>query len=322
MTLPDLNAYRIKTAQSHNYALLAYGTWRHIRTDTASDSQGRVSTDDAHGDVSVAAQEKCVTTTYAAPSAGNTVTLSHPDQVTSVSGPCGTAASASTLLADKKIYYDGDGIVTNLGTFGQLDQNSSTAIGQVSAVRTATDYTGSTENWQTNSAMKYDGAGRITDSVEATGQSTHTAFSPPWSLLGGNTNPTSITTTNCQSWKVTSTLDARRGLPTENVDANNRKTDITYHPLGRRTAVWLPGRDKAEEDPDPAAPPTTVEGACWTKIEQGRHLLLDVDLPPRASRPSPRLARASPTRYRSVPSGTAARKPVGTDPEIDASGGR
>jgi RHS repeat-associated protein len=244
-TLPDLTAYRAKSTQSHGYDLLADGTWRHTRTDTTYDSQGRLSTVDAHGDVSVAAQEKCSTTTYAAPSSDNKMTLAYPDQVTSVSGPCGTAPSASTLLADKKIYYDGDGTLTNLGTFGQLDQTGTTAIGQVSAVRTATDYTGTTENWQTSSAMKYDAAGRITDTLDATGQNTHTAFSPSWSLLGGNTNPTSITTTNSQTWKVTSTLDALRGLPTENVDANNRKTDITYDALGRRTAVWLPGRDKA-----------------------------------------------------------------------------
>ncbi|MFD8722591.1 ricin-type beta-trefoil lectin domain protein [Streptomyces sp. NPDC059629] len=244
-TLPDLIALRIKTTQSHGYALLANGTWRHTRTDTNYDSQGRVSTIDAHGDVSVAAQEKCATTTYAAPSSSNTMTLSYPDQVTSVSGPCGTAASASTLLADKKIYYDGDGTLTNLGTFGQLDQTSSTAIGQATAVRTATGYTGTTENWQTSSAMKYDGAGRVTDALDATGQNTHTDFSPAWSPFGGNTNPTSITTTNSQNWTITSTLDPLRGLATENGDANKRKTDITYDALGRRTAVWLPGRDKA-----------------------------------------------------------------------------
>jgi len=244
-SLPDLTAYRVKTSQTHGYSMLADGTWRHTRTDTVYDSQGRVSTVDSHGDVSVAAQEKCATTTYAAPSAANTRTLSYPDQITSVSGPCGTAPSATTLLADKKIYYDGDGTLTNLGTFGQLDQTGSTAIGQVSAVRTATGYTGTTENWQTNSAMKYDGAGRVSDALDATGQNTHTDFTPPWTSAGGNTNPTSLTSTNSQNWVVTSTLDALRGLTTENVDANTRKTDITYDALGRRTAVWLPGRDKS-----------------------------------------------------------------------------
>ena len=134
-TLPDQAAHRIKSTQTHQYALLA--DWRHSRTDTSYDSQGRVSTVDAHGDVSVAAQEKCTTTTYAAPAAANSMALSYPDQVTTVSGPCGTNPSASTLVADKKIYYDGNGTLTSLGTFGQLDQSGSSAIGQVSAVRTA-----------------------------------------------------------------------------------------------------------------------------------------------------------------------------------------
>ncbi len=79
----------------------------------------------------------------------------------------------------------------------------------------------------------------------ATGQTTPTAYQPTWSSSGGNTNPTSYTTTNSQGWKVSTTLSPLRGLPTENVDANGRKTDMTYDALGRRTAVWLPGRDKA-----------------------------------------------------------------------------
>ncbi|MCF3135571.1 ricin-type beta-trefoil lectin domain protein [Streptomyces olivochromogenes] len=244
-TLPDLTAYRLKSSSSMQYEHLANGTWRHTKADTAYDSQGRLSTVNEHGDGVDPDQEKCATTTYATPPSGNSMALAYPDQVTAVSGPCGTAPSATTLLSDRKLYYDGDGSLTNLGTFGQLEQTGSTAIGRVTAVRTATGYTGTTENWQTNSAMKYDGAGRITDTLDVTGQNTHTAFTPPWTSAGGNTNPTDITTTNSQNWTVTSSLDALRGLPTENVDANGRKTEMTYDALGRRTAVWLPGRDKA-----------------------------------------------------------------------------
>jgi RHS repeat-associated protein len=244
-TLPDLTAQRIRTAQSHGYALLADGTWRHTRTDTTYDSQGRVSSVDAHGDVAVPAQEKCSTTAYALPSATNTMALSYPDQVTTVSGPCGTAASAATLLTDKKIYYDGNGSLSNLGTFGQLDQSGSSAVGEPTAVQIATGFSGSTETWQTTTAMTYDGAGRVTDSLDTTGQDTHTDYLPKWTSGAGTTNPTSIETLNPQLWKVTSTLDPLRGLSTRNVDANNRETDITYDALGRRTAVWLPGRDKA-----------------------------------------------------------------------------
>ncbi|MFE2376130.1 polymorphic toxin-type HINT domain-containing protein [Streptomyces sp. NPDC059398] len=242
-TLPDLTAHRPRSTQAHSYELLANGTWRHSRTDTNYDAQGRVATVDAHGDVSTPSQETCATTAYAAPPA-NTVMLDYPDQVTVVSGACGTAVTPTTLLSDKKIYYKGsytgDGVLTNLGAFGQTS-----ASGQVTQTQIASGYTGTTENWQTTAAMKYDGAGRITDAANAAGQNTHTDFTPAWSAGRSNTNATSTASLNTKNWKVTSTVDPLRGLPLENVDANGRKTDMTYDALGRRTAVWLPGRDKA-----------------------------------------------------------------------------
>ncbi|MFF4630145.1 ricin-type beta-trefoil lectin domain protein [Streptomyces griseorubiginosus] len=239
-TLPDLTAHRIKTSSSLQYELLADNTWRHTKTDTTYDSQGRLSTVNAHGDGVDPKQEKCATTTYADPPASNTMMLSYPDRVTSVAGDCATAASAGNLLTDKKIYYLGDGTPSTLGTFGKVSDS-----GASTATQTATGYTGTTENWLTTSAMTYDGAGRVTDSYDATGQKTHTDFTPAWSTAGGNTNATTETSTNSKNWKVTTTLDALRGATLESVDANGRKTDMTYDALGRRTAVWLPGRDKA-----------------------------------------------------------------------------
>ncbi|MFD6550625.1 polymorphic toxin-type HINT domain-containing protein [Streptomyces sp. NPDC058398] len=239
-TLPDLSAHRIKASSSLQYELLANGTWRHTKTDTTYDSQGRLSTVNAHGDGVDPKQEKCATTAYADPPSSNTMMLSYPDRVTSVASDCTTAASASNLLTDKKIYYLGDGTPTGLGTYGKVS-----ASGESTATQTATSYTGTTENWLTTSAMGYDGAGRVTDAYDATGQKTHTDFSPAWSNAGNNTNATSETSTNSKGWKVTSTLDALRGATLESVDANGRKTDMTYDALGRRTAVWLPGRDKA-----------------------------------------------------------------------------
>jgi RHS repeat-associated protein len=250
-TLPNVVATRAKSVRTSGYALLADGTtWRHTQTDITYDSLGRLSTVDAHGDVSLPEQEKCSTIGYAAPAATNTMALSYPDRTTVISGPCGTTPSASNLLSDQMVYYDGNGSQTDLGTFGQLDQSGSSAIGQVSAVRIATGYTGTTENWQTNSAITYDGAGRVTDAVDVAGRITHTDFSPAWNTAGNNTNPRTITTYNSQGWKKTSALSALRGLPARNVDANYRATDIEYDALGRRTAVWTPGRDHATQSPD------------------------------------------------------------------------
>ncbi|SNX62823.1 RHS repeat-associated protein [Streptomyces sp. TLI_55] len=246
-TLPALTARRIKSTQTNGYSLLTDGSWRHTRSDVAYDDQGRVQSVDAHGDVSVAAQEKCATTDYATPSssAGNAMLLAYPDRITTVSGPCGTKPGTDTLLSDKKIYYDGDGSVTDLGSYGTVTHP------RVTGTRLATGFAGDgTENWRTTSGISYDGAGRVTDALDATGKGTHTDYLPKWSSTGGNTNPTSIASTNQKQWKVTSTLDRLRGLPLENIDANNRVTDITYDALGRRTAVWLPGRDKATQSAD------------------------------------------------------------------------
>ncbi|MET9912364.1 ricin-type beta-trefoil lectin domain protein [Streptomyces sp. NPDC006476] len=246
-TLPDLTAHRIKSTQTHGYARLSDGTWRHTRTDSVYDDQGRVQSVDAHGDVSVAAQEKCTTTGYAAPAllGANTMLLAYPDRITTVSGPCGTAPGKDTLLSDKKVYYDGNGSVTDLGTYGTISHP------QVTGTQIATGFADDgTENWRTTSGISYDGAGRVTDALDATGTGTHTDYLPKWNSAGGNTNPTQIVSTNQQKWKVTSTLDALRGVPLENVDANNRVTDITYDALGRRTAVWLPGRDKGTQSAD------------------------------------------------------------------------
>ncbi len=57
---------------------------------------------------------------------------------------------------------------------------------------------------------------------------------------------------------------------------------ITYYVKAAAAAGW-----KFEEDPASGAPPATVEGACWTRTEQGRHLLLDVDLRPQGFSPEP-----------------------------------
>ncbi|MEU2306504.1 polymorphic toxin-type HINT domain-containing protein [Streptomyces misionensis] len=246
-TLPDLTAHRIQSGQTHGYALLADGTWRHTRTDASYDDQGRVDEVDAHGDLSVPAQEKCTTAEYATPgsSAGNNMLLSYPSRITTVSGPCGTKADTDTLLSDKKVYYDGDGSITALGAYGSVTHP------HITGIQIATGFTADgTENWRTTSGIAYDGADRATDTRDATGADTHTDYLPKWNDAGSNTNPTGIVSTNPVQWKVTSALDPLRGLPTENVDANNRVTDITYDALGRRTAVWLPGRDKATQSAD------------------------------------------------------------------------
>ncbi|MFC1429406.1 polymorphic toxin-type HINT domain-containing protein [Streptacidiphilus sp. N1-3] len=261
-TLPPLVSRRITASTGTTYALLADGTtWRQTKTTVSYDSNARVSTVDAQAKddrltgTATPLQESCATTTYAAPPSGNALMLSYPDQVTTVSGHC-AAATSTTLLSDKQIYYDGDGTLAPLPAFGQLG-----ITGRATATRIATGYSGSTEQWRTTGAMTYDGGGRITQTLtldptgaKPAGLATTTAFTPPWSSAGGNTNAVTVKSTNSQGWTTSSTLDPLRGLATQTVDANNRITDVTYDALGRRTAVWLPSRVAPLTSPKSAYP--------------------------------------------------------------------
>ncbi|RRR76338.1 hypothetical protein [Streptomyces sp. RP5T] len=57
---------------------------------------------------------------------------------------------------------------------------------------------------------------------------------------------------------------------------------IGHYARAAAAAGW-----RLEEDPAPGAPPATVEGACWSRTEQGRHLLFQVDLRPQGFSPEP-----------------------------------
>jgi RHS repeat-associated protein len=241
-TLPPLTARMVTDTTGRSYSLLKNGSWREDQTVTDYDAEGRVSTVDSIADVtgaSAAPVENCATTTYATPSASSAMMLTYPDQNTTITGACG--GSSPTLLSAKRLYYGGDGTLSSLGTFGQLS-----ATGEVTGSQTATSATGGTPGgWQTTAAMTYDGAGRVTQTLDAANHPTSTTYTPNWSSAGGNTDPTKEVSTNSQGWTTTSYLDPLRELATENLDANNAETDITYDALGRRTAVWMPGHTKS-----------------------------------------------------------------------------
>lgn len=60
---------------------------------------------------------------------------------------------------------------------------------------------------------------------------------------------------------------------------------ISYYTHAAAEAGW-----HFERHPDPTAPAGAVERACWTRNEQDRHLLLEVDLHPKGFAPEPEVA--------------------------------
>jgi RHS repeat-associated protein len=253
--LPALSAHRLQTTTTRGLGLLSGGGWRTTQTISSYDSFGRVTQVDDLGDISVPSQETCTTTSYAPAPASNPMMLSYPSESLEVSGPCGTTPSATKTLMDKRIFYDGDGSITNPGTYGKLGQSWPSdgaspqvhSLGNMTAVQTVKSYDSSgNPAFVLTGALAYDQYGRVTKSLDGAGQPTRTTYAPTTSIL-----PTSVTTTNPLGWVSTSTIDPLRGAVTESKDANSRLTDSTFDALGRRTAVWLPGRAKADHPDSP-----------------------------------------------------------------------
>ncbi|PKW06533.1 hypothetical protein SAMN05428944_6413 [Streptomyces sp. 1222.5] len=57
---------------------------------------------------------------------------------------------------------------------------------------------------------------------------------------------------------------------------------VAHYTRAAAAAGWRP-----ERDPSGTAAPASVEGACWTRTEHGRHLLLTVDFPTGSISPAP-----------------------------------
>ncbi|UXY22965.1 ricin-type beta-trefoil lectin domain protein [Streptomyces cynarae] len=235
-SLPALVARMIKTSQQRNYGLLSSGMWRQSETDTSYNNAAMPTTVDAKGDVSVASQEKCATTSYATPPSGNSMMLAYPDEILTVAGPCGTTPSASNTVSDKRVFYDGDGTVANPGTLGHLG-----TTGNLTATQVITGYSSGTATYRTTQATAYDKYGRATQVQDAAANTTKTTFTPTAGQL-----PTQVVSTNPQGWNTTSVMDPLRGLTLTSTDPNGRVTTVDYDALGRRTAMWLPGRPTSQ----------------------------------------------------------------------------
>ncbi|MFC4956797.1 RHS repeat-associated core domain-containing protein [Streptomyces mauvecolor] len=236
--LPDLTARLGGIAAVHQRALLADGSWRTTETDTTYNSDGLVTAVDDKGDGTAATPETCTTTSYAQNTAANM--LAFPAEAIKVAGGCDTTADATHTLADTRNIYDSK----SFGTLG--------ATGDISETQALDHFDSSgTAQLKTVGTTTYDDYGRTTSVTNAVGATTSTAYTPATGAL-----PTSITSTQpavapaTTGWKSTTTYDPLRAIPLTTTDANGRITDVTYDPLGRISAVWLPGRAKATKSPN------------------------------------------------------------------------
>lgn len=265
--LPALTARATGKVEEWTREALADGTattWRKTETDTSYDTDASSPTFGlplavyAHGDLARTDQRQCALTTYApANTAANITGL--PAEVETDSVACGgqnpggstapTAAQTNALTApatltrpddvvsDQRTFYDDPALAA---TWPQPANpawpESAPAKGHPSVVRNADGYAAGAFTYRTSSAQVFDSYGRPTDSYDALGHRTRTAYT----MTDGLTTKTTVT--NPLGQVTTTALDPLRGLPTTLTDANGITSTFRYDGLGRKTAEWGYGR--------------------------------------------------------------------------------
>ncbi|WP_157621662.1 RHS repeat-associated core domain-containing protein [Saccharothrix sp. NRRL B-16348] len=220
-------AYVTGIASVRGRTLLESGTWRRTRVDKADFTpEGVAARTEDHGDTAVTGDESCTRSTFARNETAWLLTLA--SQVETVAGTCAVTASPTTIQSLARSYYDGQehGVAPTRGLITKAD------------VLDKWDAAGQT--WVTASRVTYDAVGRPLDVWDARGEKTTTDYTPDIGPL------TEISSTNPLGHVTREYLDPAWGLSTASVDANNRRADLTYDPLGRLTAAWTPGWSKAE----------------------------------------------------------------------------
>ncbi|GLH97519.1 RHS repeat-associated core domain-containing protein [Phytohabitans aurantiacus] len=225
-------AYLTGVSKSRNRLALAAGGWRRTEEQTAFDSYGLPYQVNDLGDTSRTDDDECVRLTYARDTSKMLINLKSREERVSVACTA-TPSRPADVLSDTRTFYDGS------TTFGTAPTKGDETLTQELA-----SYSGSTPVYVQSTRATYDIYGRTLDSFDALDRKTSTAFTP---ATGGPA--TSVTTTNPLGHAQTTTYETAWGDETSLVDANGRRTDLTYNPLGQLTAVWLPGQSKADSEP-------------------------------------------------------------------------
>ncbi|MEV4373733.1 RHS repeat-associated core domain-containing protein [Nonomuraea sp. NPDC049637] len=210
------------------------------RTTTATtefDAYGMPTWAEDQGDDAVDGDERCTATEYI-----RRTDLWLVDRVSRVrrfAMGCAAAkakAAAGTLteadlIGDERTAYDGA---------PAWDGAPAPTKGEATLVETVKEIKNGTPSYVAERKRTYDAYGRVLTETDARGATTETRYTP---VTGGPVTRT--VTTGPLGWQTTTDLDPALGLPVTTTDPNGRVTDLAYDGLGRLTAAWLPGNDKA-----------------------------------------------------------------------------
>ncbi|MDT7727510.1 MAG: hypothetical protein QOI21_4086 [Actinomycetota bacterium] len=224
-----LKAYMIDVATTRGRTLLPDGTsYRRTQVNKTFNDNGLVTDQEDQGDKADGSDDTCTRTTYV-PNA-TTGMFDRSSEVSMFAGTCAGQASAANSITDVRVSYDKQ-------AFG-----AAPTFGDITETGTLDSWDAAGQHFVPTSKNEYDAYGREVISTDVFGSVTRTAFVPPTGPVTGTT------TTNPYGWVSSTTIEPERGNPTSSVDPNGVRTDVTYDALGRKTAVWNPGRSKVDND--------------------------------------------------------------------------
>lgn len=231
-------AYMIRTGGTRVRRQLV-GTTNYVKSSstTTYDAHGLpITVHDAGNDTDPGGvpDSTCTRTTYAQ----NTASwiLTRIKSVQSAKGSCTTTPATGDILAHKRYSYDGQAF------------DAAPTKGDATLEETLQGTGAGT--WNVTKTSTYDPRGRAISTTDALGNSSSVAYTPAGTSAATLGPVTMTTSTNARGQVTSTTLDPARGNALSYTDANQRVTSATYDPLGRRTAVWRPGRTQGSDPAD------------------------------------------------------------------------
>jgi RHS repeat-associated protein len=235
---PTLNASRVREWQTLGQEKLAGPAYRYTQTDTDFESTyGLPTSVHSYGDSAIGTDDTCATQWYNTP---DTTKWLIGFAYQTVTTDCAGSPGAANVLAASRTYYDQS---TTLGAMPIRGLASKTT-----AIKAATAYPPADADYLQQSRATHDSFGRVLNGFDALDRQTSTAYTPTNS---GPTTAVAVTGPMGAGWTITTTLDARWGVPTQIVDVNNKATNAEYDILGRVTKVWKNNRP-TNQTPDVA----------------------------------------------------------------------
>ncbi|WP_425579320.1 RHS repeat domain-containing protein, partial [Streptomyces chitinivorans] len=217
-----LEGYMVRPATTRTRERGDGGTWLRSTETTTYDEYGLPHTVD---ETTTGGTRRCTTTTYARNTAKHIVDTEI--RSVTIAGACGTAGA--TVLDDTRTLYDGQayGQAPTTGLVTEVRELDADGSGHITTDRT-----------------EYDIHGRETATWDTGGRKTTVAYTPATGAV-----PTETVTTDPLGHTETVEFDPLRGLPLAETDANGKRADMEYDPLGRLLKVWEIDRDKATQSP-------------------------------------------------------------------------